>query len=509
MSKAVQQIFEDYNRSRAQFTQSIYDMCLKAHHMEVIISTDIIMLLRPLILDKVPIVQQNATQILGKMASHSEEVALTILQNDVLPHLVYCLKHENKNYRKNCANTLRCLASHNAKLANLVAEEENCIDNLIDSLDEYDVRLKEACLNALCAIGKHDVDLSNQLMAKGIIPLVILSLQEKDTNLVRSSLNILTELSKHTNEIAKEVVDNNALPHLIKFLDHTDVQVKRYACNCLAQIAKHKEELTELIIESDVFPRVIYLLNDSDDVVKKNCANCLKEMSKHNEDICKIIARAGSLPFLCECIEQSSKGAVKLPAILCIGFIASFSESLSLNIILSNAIPILKKCLIGEEEDYIKASCVWAVGNIGKHSSSHAKKLSDENLLIILVNLYNANDSSDDLKKKVKLSFKGVIQKVTDLESLEPVFLKATAKLAKYCICQFAKIIPKSPAHKKAFIKSGCLKRLQEMKNSEEAKKVEMEINAINKSFPEDVVNYYTPGYSETLIKRIDQAGKS
>ncbi|ANQ08274.1 Uncharacterized protein PCOAH_00026450 [Plasmodium coatneyi] len=509
MSKIIQQIFEDYNRSRTQFTQSIYDMCLKAHNMEVIISTDIIILIRPLILDKVPIVQQNATQILAKMASHSEEVALTILQNDVLPHLVYCLKHENKNYRKNCANTLKCLASHNAKLANLVAEEENCIDNLIDCLDEYDVRLKEACINALCAIVKNDVDLSNQLMAKGIIPLVILSVQEKDTNLVRSSLNILTELSKHTNEIAKEVVDNNALPHLIKFLDHTDVQIKRHACNCLAQIAKHKEDLTELIIENDVFPKIIYLLNDSDDVVKKNCANCLKEMSKHNEDICKIISRAGSLPFLCECIEQSSRGSVQLPAILCIGFIASFSESLSLNIILSNAIPILKKCLIEETEDYIKAACVWTLGNIGKHSSSHAKKLCDENLLIIFVNLYNANDSSDDLKKKVKLSFKSVIQKVIDLESLEPVFLKATAKLAKYCICQFAKIIPKNPTYKKSFIKSGCLKYLQEMKNSDDAKKIEMEINTINNSFPEDIINYYTPGYSETLIKRIDQAGKS
>eukprot|EP00366_Plasmodium_knowlesi_P001815 XP_002259312.1 pf16 protein, putative [Plasmodium knowlesi strain H] len=461
MNKNIQQIFEDYNRSRTQFTQSIYDMCLKAHNMEIIINTDIIILIRPLILDKVPMVQQNATQILAKMASHSEEVALTILENDVLPHLVYCLKHENKNYRKNCANTLKCLASHNAKLANLVAEEESCIDNLIDCLDEYDVRLKEGCINALCSIVKNDVDLSNKLMAKGIIPLVILSVQEKDINLIRSSLNILTEMSKHTNEIAKEVVDNNALPHLIKFLDHTDVQIKRYACNCLAQIAKHKEDLTELIIENDIFPKIIYLLNDNDDVVKKNCANCLKEMSKHNEDICKIISRAGSLPFLCECIEESSRGSVRLPAILCIGFIASFSESLSLNIILSNAIPILKKCLIEETEDYIKAACVWTLGNIGKHSSSHAKKLSDENLLIIFVNLYNANDSSDDLKKKVKLSFKSVIQKVIDLESLEPVFLKATAKLAKYCICQFAKIVPKNPTYKKSFIKSGCLKYLQ------------------------------------------------
>ncbi|GAW81075.1 PF16 protein [Plasmodium gonderi] len=509
MSKAIQQIFEDYSRARTHFTQNIYDMCLKSHNMEVIINTDIIILIRPLILDKIPIVQQNATQILAKMATHSEEVALTILQNDVLPHLIYCLKHENKNYRKNCANTLKCLASHNAKLANLVAEGENCIDYLMDSLDEYDVRLKEACINALCAIIKNDIDLSKKLVDKGIIPLVILCLQEKDTNLIKSTLNILTELSKQTNEIAKEVVDNNALPHLIKYLDHNDIHIKRSSCNCLSQIAKHKEELTELIIENDVFPKIIYLLKDNDDIVKKNCSNLLKEMSKHNEDICKIITRAGTLPFLCECIEQASKDNIKCPAILCLGFIASFSESLSLNIILSNTIPILKKCLIEETEDYIKCASVWTLGNIGKHSSEHVKKISDENILIILVNLYNSNDSSDDLKKKIKFSLKIMIQKVTDLEALEPVFIKSSIKLAKYCIYQFSKILPKNPTYKKSFIKSGCLKYLQEIKNSDEAKKIEMEINTINKSFPEDIINYYTPGYSETLIKKIDQVDKN
>lgn len=228
-------------------------------------------------------------------------------------------------------------------------------------------------------------------------------------------------------------------------------------------------------------------------------------MSKHNEDICKIIVRAGALPLLCECIEQSSKDTIKLPAILCLGFISSFSESLSLNIILSNTIPILKKSMIEETEDYIKSACVWTVGNIGKHSTEHAKKLADENILIILVNLYNSNESSDDLKKKVKIALKGIIQKVTDLEALHPVFLKSPLKLAKYSIFQFSKILPKNPSYKKSFIKSGCLKYLQEIKNCEDSTKFELEISSINNSFPEDIINYYTPGYSETLIKKIDE----
>ncbi|VWU49906.1 armadillo repeat protein PF16, putative [Hepatocystis sp. ex Piliocolobus tephrosceles] len=508
MSKAINQIFDDYNKSRIQFTQNISDLCLKSHNIEILINTDIIILLRPLLLDKVPIVQQNATFILGKLASHSEEIALTILQNDILPHLIYCLKHENKNYRKNCANTIKCIANHNAKIANIVAED-HCIDYLMDCLDEYDLRLKEACINALCAIIKNDLDLSNDVVNKGIIPLLILCLQEKDINLIKSCLSTLSELSKQSNEIAKSVVDNNALPNLIKFLEHNDVQIKRYTCNCLSQIAKHKEELTELMIENDIFPKILYLLKDNDDIVKKNCANAIKEMSKHNEDLCKIIARAGTLPFLCECIEQTSKDNIKLPAILCLGFISSFSETLSLNVILANAIPTLKKCMTEETEDYIKSASVWTIGNIGKHSTDHAKKIADENILIILVNLYNANDSSDDLKKKIKISLKAIIQKITDFEALQPVFLKSTFKLAKYSIFQFSKILPNNPSYKKMFIKSGCLKYLQEIKHSEEGKKLDLEIKSINKIFPEDIINYYTPGYSDTLIKRIDEVEKN
>ncbi|CDO65110.1 armadillo repeat protein PF16, putative [Plasmodium reichenowi] len=507
MSKVIQQIFEEYNRSRIQFTQNVCDYCLKSHNIEILINTDIIILLRPLILDKVPIVQQNATLILGKLASHSEEIALTILENDILPHLIYCLKHENKNYRKNSAYTLQCLARHNEKLAKIVGED-NCIDYLIDGLYEYDIKLKESYINTLCAIIKNDEELSNIVVNKGIIPLLILCLQEKDNNLIKCSINMLSELSKHSTDIAKNIVDNNCLSNLIKFLDNNDIYIKRYTCNCISNIAKHKDELTELIIENDVFPKILYLLKDNDDIVKKNCANCLKEMSKHNEDICKIITRAGTIPFLCDFI-NISKDHMKLPAILCIGFISSFSETLSLNIIFANTITVLKKCLLQESQDYIKSATVWTLGNIGKHSTEHAKKIADENLLIILVNLYNSNDSSDDLKKKIKEALKLIIQKITDINALQPIFIKSTWPLAKYSILQFSKLLPKNSSSKKGFIQSGCLKYLQEIKNTEEGKKYEIEINNINKTFPEDIVNYYTPGYSDMLIKRIDEVQKN
>uniref|UniRef100_A0A8C9LU60 Uncharacterized protein n=1 Tax=Piliocolobus tephrosceles TaxID=591936 RepID=A0A8C9LU60_9PRIM len=180
--------------------------------------------------------------------------------------------------------------------------------------------------------------------------------------------------------------------------------------------------------------------------------------------------------------------------------------------LLLDKVPIVQQnatFILGKLANYIKSASVWTIGNIGKHSTDHAKKIADENILIILVNLYNANDSSDDLKKKIKISLKAIIQKITDFEALQPVFLKSTFKLAKYSIFQFSKILPNNPSYKKMFIKSGCLKYLQEIKHSEEGKKLDLEIKSINKIFPEDIINYYTPGYSDTLIKRIDEVEKN
>lgn len=48
-------------------------------------------LLRPLLLDNVPSIQQSAALALGRLANYSDELAEAVVSNEILPQLVYSL----------------------------------------------------------------------------------------------------------------------------------------------------------------------------------------------------------------------------------------------------------------------------------------------------------------------------------------------------------------------------------------------------------------------------------
>jgi HEAT repeat protein len=56
-------------------------------------------LLRPLLLDNVPSIQQSAALALGRLANYSDELAEAVVSNEILPQLVYSLSEQNVSLR--------------------------------------------------------------------------------------------------------------------------------------------------------------------------------------------------------------------------------------------------------------------------------------------------------------------------------------------------------------------------------------------------------------------------
>lgn len=56
-------------------------------------------LLRPLLLDIVPTIQQTAALALGRLANYNDDLAEAVVKGDILPQLVYSLAEQN--VRKN------------------------------------------------------------------------------------------------------------------------------------------------------------------------------------------------------------------------------------------------------------------------------------------------------------------------------------------------------------------------------------------------------------------------
>jgi hypothetical protein len=164
------------------------------------------------------------------------------------------------------------------------------------------------------------------------------------------------------------------------------------------------------------------------------------------------------------------------------------------------------------------------LGQIGRHSPDHAKTLADNAVLPKLLKVLTSTGSSgedvgSDLKTKTKRALKCILEKTLNLEALEPLLQTQTPpNILKYVVGQFAKILPNDVTARRAFVTSGGLQRVQEIAasmngaagaspsgpaNIFNGTKMGEYIRVINECYPEEIVRYYSPGYSATLLEKV------
>ena len=108
MSRAVLAPFEAYQKARVTFVQTVAELAQRPQNIEALQSagkflnyisnlffTGVMALLRPLLLDNVPSIQQSAALALGRLANYSDELAEAVVSNEILPQLVYSLSEQN------------------------------------------------------------------------------------------------------------------------------------------------------------------------------------------------------------------------------------------------------------------------------------------------------------------------------------------------------------------------------------------------------------------------------
>ncbi|OUM58096.1 hypothetical protein PIROE2DRAFT_16725 [Piromyces sp. E2] len=95
--RSVMNVFEKYQHDRLTFVQAVADLASRETNIQALQSVDVITLLKPLLLDSVPGVQQAAALALGRLANFSREMAYIMVNNDILPQLIYSLSEKNLN----------------------------------------------------------------------------------------------------------------------------------------------------------------------------------------------------------------------------------------------------------------------------------------------------------------------------------------------------------------------------------------------------------------------------
>jgi len=502
MSRAVLQVFENYQASRTTFVQTVAELAHRPANIEPLQNAGVMALLRPLLLDTVPSIQQSAALALGRLANFSEALAEAVVMNEVLPQLVYSLAEQNRFYKKTAAFVLKAVAKHSPELAMSVVEAGS-LDALVGCLSEFEPSVKEAAAWALGYIAKHTAELAQSVVDAGAVPMLVLCLQEPELTLKRIAASTLSEICKHSSELAQIVVDAGSVPYLAPMIAHPDSKLKRQVCSCLSQIAKHSVDLAEVVVEAEIFPKIFQCLKDSDNIVRRNAATCIREIAKFTPELAQLIVNAGGHGQIIEYI-ATAKGAARLPGIMTLGYIAAFSETLALAIIVTQGIIPLKDALVNESEDHIKAASAWSLGQIGRHSPEHSKALAQLDVFRRLIDVYRDPESSADLKTKSQRALKAVLQKCTHLAALEPLLQDCPEKIIKYVVHQFAKVLPNQPAARKSFVQCRGLETIQLLLTDDKTSKLQEYITTINSCYPQEIVQYYSPNYQDTLLSKLD-----
>ncbi|KAF6372542.1 sperm associated antigen 6 [Rhinolophus ferrumequinum] len=507
--RQVVQVFEQYQKARTQFVQMVAELATRPQNIETLQNAGVMSLLRPLLLDVVPTIQQTAALALGRLANYNDDLAEAVVKGDILPQLVYSLAEQNGDMQSRhhehpeerpqkvlvLQADLQLHRVHKLPVLVLVSVQDfpHCLVQGVAG--DFAAHVVSHCKS-------RKRELSQAVVDAGAVPLLVLCIQEPEIALKRIAASALSDISKHSPELAQTVVDAGAIAHLAQMILNPDAKLKRQVLSALSQVAKHSVDLAEMVVEAEIFPVVLTCLKDKDEYVKKNACTLIREIAKHTPELSQLIVNTGGVAAVIDCI-GSCKGNIRLPGIMMLGYVAAHSENLAMAVIISKGVAQLSICLSEETEDHIKAAAAWALGQIGRHTPEHARAVAVTNTLPVLLSLYMSTESSEDLQEKSKKAIKTILQKCTYLPALEPFLYDAPPNILKHVVGQFSKVLPHDSKARRLFVTSGGLKKVQEIK-AEPGSLLQEYINSINNCYPEEIVRYYSHGYSDTLLQRVD-----
>ena len=80
--------------------QTVAELATRPQNIEILQNAGVMSLLRPLLLDIVPTIQQTAALALGRLANYNDDLAEAVVKGDILPQLVYSLAEQNVSLKR-------------------------------------------------------------------------------------------------------------------------------------------------------------------------------------------------------------------------------------------------------------------------------------------------------------------------------------------------------------------------------------------------------------------------
>ena len=503
MNKTLIKHFEVYQKARRDFVQIIAESALKIDNLPILMELNVLSLLRPLLLDKVPAIQQVAALSISRLANFSKKNAEEIVESGMLPDIVLGLKSIDPHFQKYSCQIIKSVSKHSIQLTNQVINC-GCIPHLIGCLKSEDFTVKEYSISALCAISSHSAQHAQQIVDNSSLPFIINSLQIDNIKLKRVCITAIGSISSHSLALTKSIIESKAIPSISLQLKNKDSKLLEETCLTLSQIAKHSVDTAELVVESDIIPIILNLLIDSDINVRYSASNLILQIVQHTQELSQVVSTFGSSSPL---VKYLKLGTNPIPTLKAIGYMSSFSSQITNTLLDHGAGLICLNIFATSKSDDIKSIAAWTLGQLGKHSSDTSSSLTSINVLSLLLEGHNELDGSELLKNNIKEALKLIIENCEDIEALQPLISKSPEYILRKVLTQISKLLEIDPKVRAPFVSSGSFRAVQQIK-AEQNSKLKKIIDAINDSYPDQTVRFYSPNYQETLKKEIEEFKK-
>lgn len=139
---------------------------------------------------------------------------------------------------------------------------------------------------------------------------------------------------------------------------------------------------------------------------------------------------------------------------------------------------------------------------IGKHTSDHANNVADTGCLQSLADI-DIGVSGDDLRSKARRALKSIVSKLMHLPTLDAlIHCQLSDGVSKVVLEQLGKVLAGDASGRTAFVHSGGLSKVQEIAERPGNRHKDL-VAVVNNHFPEEVVRYYSPAYSQQLLQKL------
>jgi 3-methyladenine DNA glycosylase AlkD len=499
-----------YERARYEFICTIAEVANRPDSVPILLENAILTILRQLLIDDVAEIRQLAAVALSRLADFPD-VAEQIVQSPILPEIVPGLEADDPNWQRPSCLVVRSLSRHSAELAQecfAVLQSAPRADDernpLVRCLNSEDKSVVLAAASALAEIARHSERLATDVVGSGAIPGLIQGLEATGLRLQHATTVAVGAIAQHSLELAHAVIDAGGIAGLVRLYRSIDPGLKEAVAATLTQIAKHSPETAQLVVDAEAFPHALHCLKDRDGSVRKYSACLVRETAKHTQELSKYVIDMGGAAALVEYLKPENQNE-PAPAVMAIGYIASFSQTLTVALMTEGADAVVLNVLVSSNDNFTKVASAWTIGQLGKHSPQQVTRLASLNALSLLLDAHNSPTASQDLKVKTKRALKCVIEKCTSLRVIEPLIAPAPRPIQKYLIAQTVKLLRKSARDLTAFIKSGAFRAVQCIE-APSGTPLRQNIEKINSLFSEETRQYYRPQHQAEIIQQIQDS---